>query len=185
MPYLYSKIFWKTPNIWLSKIKHEFKKWKKEPLFSLFHFHCLSASVFQHVFLTIYLLYSPLPPPPPRFCDLAWGKQICDVKALTTEYMDTAERDVHVWNEISAQSVGVAAIKHIKPFGFKVSSRKIAHILWSHSCNNCVSSPLSQINPFMDIQRWNKCWVSQWGVLFNGRDGNMLHPKNRMWLFSF
>lgn len=35
------------------------------------------------------------------------------------------ERDNHVWNEISAQSEGVGAIKHIKLFSFKVSRYKL------------------------------------------------------------
>lgn len=108
-----------------------------------------------HIFPTISTLHSSHSPP---LRNLARGKQTCNVKALTTE-MDThtRSRNTHVWNEISAQSVGVAAIKHIKLFSFKVSSDKLhksSHLL---TVNNCFLSYL-QINPWISNKE-AKCWV--------------------------
>lgn len=80
--------------------------------------------------------------PIPHIRDLARGEQTCNVKTLTTECMDTrtnpAEGDVHVWNEISAQSVGVAAIKRIELFSSKVSSSKSHKILALDDCGTAL-----------------------------------------------
>lgn len=130
------------------------KVWGKRPL-SSFSFSVVSCTTFSPTFSFICLSHSL-----PSLCDVAQGEQKCNVKALTTECMDThtAERDVHVWNEISAQSVGVAAIKHIKLYSFKVATRKKLHkslhgviVKLLQSSNNCVSGFFyvfsSQINP--------------------------------------
>lgn len=118
------------------------KVWGKRPL-SSFSFSVVSCTTFSPTFSFICLSHSL-----PSLCDVAQGEQKCNVKALTTECMDThtAERDVHVWNEISAQSVGVAAIKHIKLYSFKVATRKKLHkslhgviVKLLQSSNNCVS----------------------------------------------
>lgn len=115
--------------------------WGKRPL-SSFSFSVVSCTTFSPTFSFICLSHSL-----PSLCDVAQGEQKCNVKALTTECMDThtAERDVHVWNEISAQSVGVAAIKHIKPYSFKVATWKKSHkslhgviVKLLQSSNNCV-----------------------------------------------
>lgn len=94
----------------------------------------------------------------PPLCDIAQGKQTWHVTALrmVCEHTHAEERNAHVWNEISAQSVGVAAIKQL--FGFKVSFNKSFPPV--DVCENWILITtvfLSHLHRQTTNQRWERC----------------------------
>lgn len=80
---------------------------------------------------------------PPLLCDLAWGKQTCNVKALTTECMDAhtqqrERRSCVKWDLCTIS--GSLSHKAHSALRYHRTNRTdpFTWWLWSYSCNNYV-----------------------------------------------